>query len=150
VIRETVSPSDSIFGDVEGGIDVDAVGQQLADVLPASGVPLTGQVRMSELVHHGQLWATIENRQDVRLRKARALISDHAGGKHFEIGELSSGRRPPVTLPMGDDGVGARALPGACLPQHRVGLPYSGGNPEPDAQLAPAGRRLHRLMRRSW
>jgi len=41
VIRETVSPSDSIFGDVEGGIDVDAVGQQLADVLPASGVLLT-------------------------------------------------------------------------------------------------------------
>ena len=104
---------------------------------------------MGELVHHGQLRATVQNRRDVQLRKARALIGDHAGGKHFEIGELSSGRRPPVTLPMGDDGVGAGASPGACVPQHRVGLPHSGGNPEVDAQLAPAGGRHHRVMCRS-
>src|SRR6185312_9636749 len=41
------------------------------------------------------------------------------------------------------------APPGACVPQHRVGLPHSGGTPEVDAQLAPASRRRHRVMCRS-
>ena len=35
-----------------------ATAAQLADVLPASRVPLTGQVRMGELIHHRQLRAT--------------------------------------------------------------------------------------------
>ena len=48
-------------GDVEGGIDVDAAGQQVVDVLPAFGVALTREVRVGELVHHGQLRTPVEN-----------------------------------------------------------------------------------------
>ena len=91
---------------------------------------------MGELVHHSQLWMAVQNRRDVQLRKARAPVGDHTGGKHLEIVELGRRPGPPVPLPLGHDGVGARTLAGACVPQHRVGLPHSGGNPEVGAQLA--------------
>jgi hypothetical protein len=52
-------------GDVEGGVDIDAVGEQLTDVLPAFLVPVTGEVGVGEFVHHGQLRATVQDRGHV-------------------------------------------------------------------------------------
>ena len=77
------------------------------------------------------------------LQQGRGL-SPLAAGAVF--GELSSRRRAPVLLPVGNDGVRAGASLGACVSQHRVGLPHSGGNPEVGAQLARARGRLHRVM----
>ena len=36
------------------------------------------------------------------LRKAGAPVDDRTGREHFEAGELSSGRRAPVLLPVGN------------------------------------------------
>jgi hypothetical protein len=95
------------IGHVEGRIDIDAARQQLTDVLPAFGVPLPREVGVGQLIHHSQLWTAVQNRRDVQLWKARAPVGDHTRRKYLEIGELSSGRRPPVPLPVGNHGVGA-------------------------------------------
>jgi hypothetical protein len=103
---------------------------------------LTGQVRVGELVHQRQLRAPVEHRLDVQFREAGAPVGDRTCRDHFEIAELGSGRRSAVPLPVGHGGIGAGASPGACVPQHAVGLPDSGGNPQVGAQRAPAGRRV--------
>jgi hypothetical protein len=128
-------------GDVEGGIDVDAVGEQLTDVVPAFRVPLAGEVGVGQLVHQGQLRATVQDGGDVQLGKADAPVGDRTSRQDFEIGELGRGRRPPVPLPVRHDRVDAGAAPGACVPQHLVGLPHPGGNPQVGAQPAPAHHR---------
>ena len=136
-------------GDVEGRVDVDAACQQLFDVLPALAVAFTGEVRVGELVYHGQPRAPAENRPGVQLLKARVPVGDRAGGKHFEVVELGGGLRPPVPFPLGDDGVGAGPPPGARVPHHRVRLPHPGGDPQIGPQPAAVGTRLHRVMCRS-
>jgi two-component system, OmpR family, sensor histidine kinase KdpD len=131
--------------DVEGGIDVDAACQQLVDVLPALSVTIAGEVRVGELVHHGQLRTSGDNRPDVQFGEARIPVGDRARRDDFEVVELGSGPGPPVPLPLGHDGVDTGAPPLARVPQHRVGLPHSRGNPEVGAKPPPASRRVRVL-----
>jgi two-component system, OmpR family, sensor histidine kinase KdpD len=136
--------------DVESGVDVDAACQQFLDILPPFGVAIAGEVRVGELIHHGQLRTSAENRPNVKLSEARIPVGDRARRNHFEVVELGSGLGPPVPLPLGHHGVDAGAPPGACIPQHRIGLPHPGGNPEVGAQLSPTCQRvrvLHRYQR---
>jgi len=106
---------------------------------------LAGEVRVGELVHQGQLRTPTENRPDVQLREVRIPVRDGAHGKQFQVVELGSGPRSPVPLPLGHDGFCASAPPGACIPQHRVGLSHSGSDPEVGAQLPPAEQRVRIL-----
>jgi hypothetical protein len=126
-------------GDVEGRVDGDATGEQVVDILPALRVALTGEVRVGELIHQGQRRTPVQHRADVQLREAGVPVGDRTRRYHFEVAELGRGRRPAVPLPVRHDGIGAGALPGSSVPEHRVGLPDSGGNPEVGAQRAPAG-----------
>jgi hypothetical protein len=113
-------------------------------------VALAGEVRVGELVHHGQLRTAAESRLGVELGEARIAVGDRAGGQHFKVGQLGGGPGPPVPLHLGHDGIGTGAPPGARSPQHRVGLPHSGSDPEVGAQLPPAGHRwIHSDMIRT-
>ena len=94
---------------------------------------------MGQLVDQGQPRVPVKNRGDVQLRKGRPPVADRAGGKYLKIGEVSSGRRPPVALPVGDERIGAAAPLGASVPEHRVGLAHARRNPEVGAQPALPG-----------
>ena len=79
------NPADEVaqrfdIGDIEGRVDVDAVGQHLLDILPALRVALAGQVGVGQLVDQGQPRVTVKNRGDVQLLKVRPPEADRAGG----------------------------------------------------------------------
>ena len=65
--------------DVEGGVDVDAGGQQLLDVQIALGVAAAGRVGVGELVDQHELRAAREDGVEVHLLERLALVVDAAG-----------------------------------------------------------------------
>ena len=94
--------------------------EQLLDVLPALRVALAGEVRVGELIDERELRATTDDALHVELLKARAAVGDASGRDEFELAELGGGLRPPMALPVGDNGVD----PGAPLRAGVAGIAY--------------------------
>ncbi len=84
--------------DVEGGVDVDAVGEQLLDIEIALGMAAAGRVGMGELVDQSELWAPGEQRVEVHLLERAPLIVDGAAGDDLEALQQRFGLGAPVGL----------------------------------------------------
>ena len=80
--------------DVDGGVDVDAGGEQLLDVEVALGVAAAGGVGVGEFVDEDELRAAGEDGVEVHLLERPALVVDPAARDHLEAAhERSRSRR---------------------------------------------------------
>ncbi len=132
--------------DVHRGVDVDARGEQLLDVLPALGVARARlalhRVAVGELVHQQHPRLARKRGVEVELAQRRAAVA------HFEVGQPLQplqqrlGVGAPVRLDVADHHVDALRLQRVRLLQHRVGLADAGGGAEEDLQPAAPGLRL--------
>ena len=104
---------------------------------------------MGELVHHRQLRTPVQNRRDVQLREARILIGDHTGGKHFEIGELGSGRRAARDAPTGPRRCRCRSAAGRVRPAASRRSSRLRGQSRGRCAACPARPATHRVLYRS-
>ncbi|EKD40267.1 MAG: hypothetical protein ACD_75C00116G0001, partial [uncultured bacterium] len=91
--------------DVDGGVDVDAGGQQLLDVLPAFFVAGAGGVGMGQLVDQDDLRLSLQRRIDIQLRQAHPLVFALGLGDGRQPFEQLVGLRPAVGLDVGGDHV---------------------------------------------
>ena len=130
--------------DVDGGDDVDAGGEQLADVLPPLVVAQAGHVGVGELVDERHLGSAGHHGVDVHLLDRRAAVGHRPAGHDLEVGDLLRGVRPAVGLDEAHDDVGAALGPAASFVEHGERLADTGGGAEVDAQRAPGRRRAPR------
>ena len=98
--------------DVDGGVDVDAGGEQLLDVLPALGVARAGDVGVGQLVDQQQGRVAGERRVEVELLERRAPVLELPAGQDCSSpSSRRAGLRPAVGLHDADHDVEAvRAL----------------------------------------
>ena len=139
--------------DVDGGIDVDAVGQQFLDVEIALGVAAAGRVGMGEFVDQRDLRPPRDQRVEVHLLERLVLVVDPLARQHLETLQQRFGLRPAMGLDHADNDIGARLLPGMRALQHLIGLADAGGGADKDLQPAgavalPPGRFQQRVRRR--
>ena len=123
--------------DVDGGIDVDAVGEQFLDVEIALGMTAARRVGMGEFVDQGDLRPPRDQRVEVHLLERLVLVADPLARQHFEALQQRFGLRPSMGLDDADDDIGARLPPGVRALQHLVGLADAGRGADKDLQ--PAG-----------
>ena len=69
---------------VDGGVDVDAGGEQFLHILPAFGMTRTGGVGMRQLVHQQQSRLARQRRVQVELLEQVALVGDFPRREHFQ------------------------------------------------------------------
>ncbi len=124
--------------DVDGGVDVDAVVEQLLDVEIALRMPAAGRVGMGEFVDQGDLRPPRLDRVDVHLVEGLAAILDVSARDDFEPFEQGFGLLAAVGLDHPDHDVIAVLEPGAGLLQHFVGLADAGSRADEDLQLTGA------------
>ena len=126
--------------DVDGGVDVDAVVEQLLDVEIALGMAAAGRVGMGELVDQHDLRAARDDGVEVHLLEPLAFVFDPPAGNDLEPFEQSLRLFAAMGLDDADDDIVAVLLSGAGLLQHLVGLADAGRGA--DENLEPAGRAL--------
>ena len=120
---------------VDGGVDVDAVVQQLEYVLITLGVATAGRVGMGQFVDDREPGMTRDQPVEVHVVKPLALVLDAATRKHGKA--LDEGLRflATVRLDNADDDVDAVRFLGLRGLQHGIGLadPWCGAdkNSEP-------------------
>ena len=93
--------------DVDGGVDVDAGGEQLLDVEVALGVAAAGGVGVGELVDEDELRAAGEDGVEVHLLEHPALVVDPAARDHLEAADQRLGLGAAVGLDDADHDVDA-------------------------------------------
>ena len=93
--------------DIEGGVDIDAVGEQLLDIEIAFGMTAAGHVGMGELVDQSELWAPGEHRVEIHLLERPPLIVDGAAGDDLEALQQLFGLGAPMGLDHARDHVHA-------------------------------------------
>ena len=123
--------------DVDGGIDVDAVGQQFLDVEIALGMAAARRVGVGEFVDQGDLRTARDQRVEVHLLEHLVPVADPLARQHFEPLQQRLRLRPSMGLDDTDHDIGARLPPGMRALQHLVGLADAGGGADKDLQ--PAG-----------
>ena len=123
--------------DVDRGIDVDAVRQQLLDVEIALGMAAARRVGVGEFVDQRDLRTPRDQRVEVHLLERLVLVVEPLARQHFEALQQRFGLRAAVGLDHADDDVGARLQPGVRALQHLVGLADAGRGADEDLQ--PAG-----------
>ena len=139
--------------DVDGGVDVDAVGQQFLDVEIALGMAAARRVGMGEFVDQGDLRAARDQRVEVHLLERLVLVVDPLARQHLKPLQQRFRLRPPMGLDDADDDIGAGLPPGVRALQHLVGLADAGGGADKDLQPAglivlPPGGFQQRIRRR--
>ena len=126
--------------DVEGGVDVDAGGEQVFDIGIALRVAAAGGVGVGELIDQGQGWAAGEQGVEVHFVQRLALIGDVAAGHGGQAGQQGFGFGPAMGFHHADDDIDAVALTALGGEQHGVGFADAGGGAEEEVQLAaPVG-----------
>ena len=129
---------------VDRGIDVDAGGEQLLDVLPPLGVARAGDVRVGQLVDQQEGGAARQGAVEVELLEDGTAILDRPSRQHLQALEQPRGLRAAVGLDEADDDVEAlRALRAGGL-EHGEGLAHAGRGAEEDLQLPAPLARLFR------
>ena len=126
--------------DVDGGIDVDAVGQQFLDVEIALGMAAAGRVGVGEFVDQGDLRPPRDQRVEVHFLERLVLVADPLARQHLEALQQGLGLRPAMGLDDADHDIGAGLPPGMRALQHLIGLADAGGGADEDLQPAGAGR----------
>ena len=81
--------------DVDGGIDVDAVGQQFLDVEIALGMAAAGRVGVGEFVDEGDLRPARDQRVEIHFLERLVLVAEPLARQHFETAAAGL-RSPPV------------------------------------------------------
>ena len=84
--------------DVDGGVHVDAGGEQLIDVLPALGMTRARGVGVGELVDQDQRRPASEGAVEVEVAERRSPVLDGATGKHLKALEQRFCLDPAVRL----------------------------------------------------
>ena len=118
--------------DVHRGVDVDAGGQQLLDVVVALGMARAGRVGVRQLVHQRELGSPRQHGIHVHLGQRGAAIGDLPARDHLELGQQRLGLRPAVGLDVADHHVHALRLALVRGFQHGVGLAHAGGVAQED------------------
>ena len=123
--------------DVDGGIDVDAVGEQFLDVEVALGMAAARRIGVGEFVDQRDLRTPRDQRVEVHLLEDLVLVFEPLARQDFEPGQQRLGLGPPVGLDHADHDVGAGLQLGVRALQHLVGLADAGGGADED--LEPPG-----------
>jgi hypothetical protein len=123
--------------DVDRGIDIDAVGEQLLDVEIALGMPAAGRIGMREFVDEGDLGTARDQRVEVHFLERLVPVADRFARQHLKPLQQSLRLRPPMGLNDTDDNIGARLSLGVRILQHFIGLADAGSGADKDLQ--PAG-----------
>ncbi|MNO58261.1 hypothetical protein D3C76_488160 [compost metagenome] len=128
---------------VDGGVDVDAGGEQFLHVLPALGMAAAGCVGVRQLVNQGQGWRRAEQavqvhffKRDAAVIAAQQWLLGHAAEQRFGFGAA-------VGLDHPGQHLHALALLGVGGLQHGVGLAHPGCGAEKHLQpAAPSARQV--------
>ena len=108
--------------DVDGGIDMDAGGEQLLDVLVALGVAAAGDVGMGELVDQDEPRPALEDGVDVHLGDGATPIVGFAAGDDLLVADQRLGLGAAVGLHHPDHRIDAGAAAGGAFGEHLVCL----------------------------
>ncbi|GAP59365.1 hypothetical protein AHiyo1_26530 [Arthrobacter sp. Hiyo1] len=122
---------------VDGGEDVDAGVEQFLDVLPALCVAASGDVRVGVFVDDGDARLACQDRVDVHLFKAGVPVRNRVRRDDFQSVHQGTGVAAPMVHGEGHHHVFTAAAQPVSLLKHGVGLPYSRGCPEENAQRCP-------------
>ena len=120
--------------DVERGVDVDALAQELLDIEIALGMPAASGIGMGELIDERQVWAARDEGVEIHLLERVILVRDGAARNDLKAVEQGLGLFAAVRLDDADDHVGAVFRSGPGLLQHLVGLAYARSGTEEDLQ----------------
>ena len=123
--------------DIERGVDVDALVEQLLDILPALPVAAARQVRVRELVEHEQRRAAPERGLHVEFVEA-AAAGQAALRQDFEPLEQRRRLGPAVRLGQSHHDIHPGLEPLLRLLQHGVGLAHARAGAEKDLEAASA------------
>ncbi len=122
--------------DVERGVDVDAGVEQLLDVVVAPLVAGPRHVGVRQLVDQRDARPARQERVEVELFVALALVVEALARQDLEALEQRPGLGPAVGFDQADDDVDALTLELACRVEHGVGLADAGRGAEEDLELA--------------
>ncbi|MEY9757287.1 hypothetical protein ABIE73_004682 [Bradyrhizobium yuanmingense] len=126
--------------DVDGGIDVDAVREQLLDVEIALGMAASGRIGVGELVDERNLRPPRDHRVEVHLLDDLAAVVQPLARDHFEAAHQRLGLGTAMGLDETDHDIDAGLALGLGALQHLVGLADAGSGADEDLQ--PAARTL--------
>src|SRR5262245_6047578 len=126
--------------DIDGGINVDSVSEQLFDVEVALGMAAAGHVGVGEFVDQHDLGVASDDGVEIHLLERLSAVFEPPAGNDLEPFEQGLRFLAPVGFDDTDDDIVAVLLPGARLLQHLVRLADAGGGADED--LEPAGLTL--------
>ncbi len=140
--------------DVDGGVDVDAVGQQLLDIEVTFGVAAAGGVGVGELVDQRDFRPPRDHGIQVHLLDDLAAIIERLARDHLQPAHQRLGLGAAMGLDEADHDVDAGLALGVGALQHLVGLADAGSGADEDLELAarallPARCFQQRLRRRT-
>ncbi len=124
--------------DVDGGVDVDALLQQLLDIEIALRMPATRRVRVRELIDQGDLRSPGNDGVEVHLLQPLALVFDPLSRHGLQALKERLRLLPAMRLHDTDDDIVAVALARASCLQHRIGLADAGCRTDEHPELALA------------
>jgi hypothetical protein len=123
--------------DVDGGVNVDVVTEQLLHVEVALGMAAAGHVGVGELVDQYDLRVAGDDGVEIHLLERLSPVFEPLAGSDLEPLEQGLRFLAPVGFDDADDDIVAVLLPGAGLLQHLVGFADAGSGAHKD--LEPAG-----------
>ena len=124
--------------DVEGGVDVDAVGEQLLDIEIAFGMAAAGRVGMGELIDESKLRATLEQGVEVHLLERAVFVVEAMARDDFEPLNQRLGLFASVGFDHASDHIDAALGAGPCLLEHLIGFTDARRGAHEDLELAGA------------
>jgi hypothetical protein len=140
---DTRDPGDDIVQaldvlDVQRGVDVDAGGEQVLDVLVTLFVAAARDVGMRKFIDEHQLGLALQHAVDVHLAEIAAAIENLLARHDLQPAQQRFRLSPAMRLDDADDDIlalGQMRLGGL---QHGVGLAHARKRPEKDLQFASA------------
>src|SRR5215468_6813849 len=123
--------------DIDGGVNVDSVSEQLFDVEVALGMAAAGRIGVSELVDQDDLRTPGDDGVEIHLIERLPPVFEPLAGNDLQPFEQGLRLLAPVGFDDADDDIVTVALAGAGLLQHFVGLANAGRGADED--LEPAG-----------
>ena len=108
--------------DVQRRVDIDAGGDQFLDIEIALRMTAAGRVGVRQFIDQNELRPTLEDRVEIDLGEAMAVVFDLAPRNDFEVFEQRLGLAPAMRLDHADDQVDALAPLGLRRLQHLIGL----------------------------
>ena len=124
--------------DVQRGVDVDAGGEQVLDILVALLMPAAGDVGMGKLVDQRELGLALQDRVDVHLAEIAAAIEDLLARDDLKAARKRLGLSAAVCLHNPDPHIHVLAEMRLGRLKHRESLADTGIGAEKDFQLSPS------------